>query len=121
MIWSGLTVPGAWNPFEAGVWAILSGGDARNGQLLSSFVTHLGQPVAGLPGGLTHTFPDPATVTPESLAPIGLSRADEAAVAALAAALSPGGQVQAVPERWRPWLALAAAHLMTRGTAGVPT
>lgn len=43
----GLTVPGAWNPFEAGVWAILSGGHAGGGQLLAAFVTYLGRPVPG--------------------------------------------------------------------------
>jgi AraC family transcriptional regulator of adaptative response / DNA-3-methyladenine glycosylase II len=122
----GLIVPGAWNPFEAGVWAILSGWHAGGGQLLEAFVTHLGRPVPGLPGGLTHTFPDPATVTPENLAPIGLPEADEAAVAALAATLSPGGQAQAEADRWQPWLALAAAHLTARratahhSTARVP-
>ena len=122
----GLAIPGAWNPFEAGVWAILSGGHAGGGQLLAAFVTHLGRPVPGLSGGLTHTFPDPTRVTPENLAPIGLPEADEAAVAALAATLSPGGQAQAEPDRWRPWLALAAAHLVARraaahrSTSGVP-
>ena len=123
----GLAIPGAWNPFEAGVWAILSGWQPRRGQLLAAFVTHLGLPVPGLPGGLTHTFPDPATVTPANLAPVGLPEADEAAVAALAATLSPGGQAQLKLDRWRPWLALAAAHLMARratahhNASGVPT
>jgi AraC family transcriptional regulator, regulatory protein of adaptative response / DNA-3-methyladenine glycosylase II len=110
----GLAIPGAWNPFEAGVWAILSGRQPGRGQLFAAFVTHLGRPVPGLPGGLTHTFPDPAMVTPENLAPVGLPEADEAAVAALAATLAPGGPAQTEPDRWRPWLALAAAHLMAR-------
>jgi hypothetical protein len=64
-------------------------------------------------------------VTPENLASVGLPEADEAAVAALAATLSPGEQAQAEQDRWRPWLALAAAHLMARraahhSAAGVP-
>jgi AlkA N-terminal domain len=77
----GLAVPGAWNPFEAGVSAILSGGDS----MLEAFVARLGTPVPGLPDGLTHTFPDPATVTPASLAPIGLGPAEASAITALAA------------------------------------
>jgi len=109
-----LAIPGAWNPFEAGVWSILSGGQLGRGQLLAAFVKHLGRPVAGLPGGLTHTFPDPAAVTPDSLAPVGLPEAEAKAVAALAGTLAPGGQVQVEPDWWRPWLALAAAHLMAR-------
>jgi AraC family transcriptional regulator, regulatory protein of adaptative response / DNA-3-methyladenine glycosylase II len=108
----GLAIPGAWNPFEAGVWAILSGGQSGRDQLLAAFVTHLGRRVPGLPGGLTHTFPDPAAVTPDSLAPIGLPEAEAVAVAALAGTLAPSGEVRVEPDRWRPWLALAAAHLM---------
>jgi AraC family transcriptional regulator, regulatory protein of adaptative response / DNA-3-methyladenine glycosylase II len=77
----GLPVPGAWNPFEVGVAAILSDRDS----LLKAFVARLGTPVSGLPDGLTHTFPDPATVTPASLAPIGLAPAEATAIAALAA------------------------------------
>jgi AraC family transcriptional regulator, regulatory protein of adaptative response / DNA-3-methyladenine glycosylase II len=112
---SGLAVPGAWNLFEAGVWAILSGGHRGGGQLLGAFVRHLGTPVPGLPAGLTHTFPDPATVTPHSLAQARLPEAEAAAVAALAATLTPGRGVRMEPERWRPWLALAAAHLTAQG------
>jgi AraC family transcriptional regulator of adaptative response / DNA-3-methyladenine glycosylase II len=111
----GLAVPGAWNPFEAGVWAILAGGHPGHGQLLAEFVRHLGTPVPGLPAGLTHTFPDPATVTPHSLAPARLPEAEAAAVAALAATLAPDHQTQIEPEHWRPWLALGAAHLTARG------
>src|SRR5579872_782021 len=77
----GLAVPGAWNPFEVGVSAILSGRDS----MLEAFVARLGTPVPGLPDGLTHTFPDPATVTPAGLAPIGLGPAEASAIAALAA------------------------------------
>jgi AraC family transcriptional regulator of adaptative response / DNA-3-methyladenine glycosylase II len=109
----GLAVPGAWDPFEAGVWAILAGGHPEPGQLLAEFVRHLGTAVPGLPAGLTHTFPDPATVTPHSLASARLPEAEAAAVAALAATLVPGKHLQ--PEHWRPWLALGAAHLTARG------
>ncbi len=44
-----------------------------------------GHPVPGLQEGLTHTYPDPASVTSASLAPIGLGPAETSAIAALAA------------------------------------
>ncbi|HEX9526582.1 MAG TPA: AlkA N-terminal domain-containing protein, partial [Streptosporangiaceae bacterium] len=106
----GLVVPGAWNPFEAGVWAILSGGRPGRDRLLEAFVARLGTPVPGLPGGLTRAFPDPAAVTPDSLAPIGLPEAEATAIAALAGSLTSGHDVSARSDQWRPWLALAAAH-----------
>ncbi len=139
----GLAVPGAWNPFEVGVSAILSGKPDRD-SLLKAFVARLGTSVPGLQGGLTRTFPDPASVTPASLAPIGLGQAEASAVAALAAGRELPevsdyiafrlGQRDAFPSadpslqaalahfglrapaaNWRPWLALAAAHLITYG------
>jgi 3-methyladenine DNA glycosylase/8-oxoguanine DNA glycosylase len=59
----GLVVPGAWNPFEVGVWAILSGAVPA-----VTACSRLSSPAwapryPGLPGGLTRTFPDPAAVT----------------------------------------------------------
>src|SRR3984957_12294659 len=139
----GLAVPGAWNPFEVGVSAILSGQPDRD-RLLEAFVAQLGTPVPGLRGGLTYTFPDPVRVTSASLAPIGLGQAEASAIAALAAGREtpeasdciafPLGQrdafpagdpsLQGAPPRpglraqtanWRPWLALAAAHLIAYG------
>ena len=107
----GLVVPGAWNPFEVGVWAILAGGRPGRDRLLEAFVSRLGTPVPGLPDGLTRTFPDPAAVTPDSLAPIGLPEAEATAIAALAGTFTSGGQASVRPDQWRPWLALAAAHL----------
>jgi AraC family transcriptional regulator of adaptative response / DNA-3-methyladenine glycosylase II len=136
----GLAVPGAWNPFEVGVAAILSDRDG----MLEAFVARLGTPVPGLPAGLTYTFPDPATVTPASLASIGLGQAEVGAIAALAAGREipevseyvafrlgqrdafPTGDpslqaalarlgLRAPAANWRPWLALAAAHLMAYG------
>ena len=108
------------------------------------FVARLGTPVPGLPEGLTHTFPDPAAVTAASLAPVGLGPAEASAIAALAAgrelpevsnyvafrlgqreafpAADPSLQaaladlgLRAPAASWRPWLALAAAHLMAYG------
>ena len=142
----GLAVPGAWNPFEGGVLAILSGQPDRD-SLLEAFVARLGNPVPGLQEGLTYTFPDPARVTAASLAPIGLGQAEASAIAALAAGREIPevsdcvafrlGQRDAFPSddpslqaaladlglrapaaNWRPWLALAAAHLMAYGDTG---
>jgi AraC family transcriptional regulator, regulatory protein of adaptative response / DNA-3-methyladenine glycosylase II len=139
----GLAVPGAWNPFEVGVSAILSGQPDRD-SLLEAFVARLGTPVPGLPDGLTHTFPDPERVTPASLAPVGLGQAEANAIAVLAAGREvpevsdyvafrlgqrdafPAGDpslqaalahlgLRAPAGNWRPWLALAAAHLMAHG------
>ena len=78
-VFTGDGVPGTWNLFEAGVWAILSGWRI----FLKAFVTRLGTPVPGLPDGLTHTFPDPAAVTSTSLAESGLPAAERAAIMAL--------------------------------------
>jgi AraC family transcriptional regulator, regulatory protein of adaptative response / DNA-3-methyladenine glycosylase II len=172
----GLAVPGAWSPLEAGVWAILNRrhpGSAAGP--LEALVTSLGTVVPGLPGGLSHTFPEPGVLASASPAAMGLPLADATAVAALAAALaetghggrgtSPGalaalpgveedvrdylafrlGQREAFPladaslgaaladlglrlegpgrspapwpGQWRPWLALAAVHLMAHGDA----
>jgi AraC family transcriptional regulator of adaptative response / DNA-3-methyladenine glycosylase II len=169
----GLVVPGAWSPFEAGVGAIARRGReaGATARWLGSFAAGLGMPVPGLPDGLTHTFPEPGTVTPAGLAAAGIEGADAAAVAALAAIPDPAtdpaqarsgaagrdaggldhnlheylafrlGGTEAFPladpalraaladlglalsgsgpgpwaEPWRPWLALAAAHLMAHG------
>jgi hypothetical protein len=63
---------------------------------------------------VTRTFPDPAMVTPDSLAPVGLPEAAAAAVAALAGTLAPAGQIRVEPGQWQPWLALAAAQRPSR-------
>jgi len=171
----GLAVPGAWSPLEAGVWAVLNrrGNPGSAAERLEALVTSLGTAVPGLPGGLSHTFPEPEVLASASLAAMGLPVADATAVAALAAAAaeagrsgcgtSPGalaalpgidqdvrdylafrlGQREAFPLAdaslgaaladlglrlpgacpwpapwsgpWRPWLALAAVHLMAHG------
>ncbi|MGD0927027.1 MAG: AlkA N-terminal domain-containing protein [Streptosporangiaceae bacterium] len=89
----GLAVPGAWSPFELGVWAILSRerDPGSVAQLLESLVTSLGTPVPGLPGDLTHVFPDAETVTSASLAAIGFPVADATAAESLAVALAKAG------------------------------
>jgi AraC family transcriptional regulator, regulatory protein of adaptative response / DNA-3-methyladenine glycosylase II len=97
----GSPVPGAWDPFEAGVSTILSGRPGRE-QRLRKFVAQLGTPVHGLPIGLTSTFPDVMTVTPAALARAGLPDADAAAIARLAGTLSAGGAVRIDPGHWLP-------------------
>jgi len=88
----GLAVPGAWSPFEIGVWAILTRGrdPGAAAQRLAAVVTSLGTRVPGLSAGLTHTFPGAEAVTAGSLAATGLPAADATAVAALAATLAEG-------------------------------
>jgi AraC family transcriptional regulator of adaptative response / DNA-3-methyladenine glycosylase II len=107
----GLVVPGAWNPFETGVQAILSrGGRSRETVRgwLAAIMTGLGTPVPGLPGGLTHMFPEAAAVTADALAAIGLPDRDASMITGLAAAvvaghpaLRPGTSVAALADM--PW------------------
>jgi AraC family transcriptional regulator of adaptative response / DNA-3-methyladenine glycosylase II len=126
----GLAVPGAWDPFEIGVHAIL-------GEAVEEFVARFGEPVPGLPDGLTHTFPDPATPgIPAELAatarlplPPGIDRDLRQRLAlrlgqrdafpptdpSIASALSELGVRPDEIDRWRPWLSLAAVHLMAHG------
>ncbi|MET7459131.1 AlkA N-terminal domain-containing protein [Nonomuraea sp. NPDC005501] len=169
----GLAVPGAWSALEIGVQEVLG-----RGRWLEALVEGLGTPVPGLPGGLTHVFPEPGALTRTALAALTLpetasplSEAEVTRVAALAAAVAGGdgalgygtspdalgalphldedlrqaiglrlGQREAFPladpallaalerigvprtgaapwtaGRWRPWRALAAAHLMAYG------
>jgi AraC family transcriptional regulator, regulatory protein of adaptative response / DNA-3-methyladenine glycosylase II len=81
-------LPGVWNSFEAGVWAILAARPDRD-LVLTDFVTALGVAVPGLPGGLTHAFPDPLAVTAPSvqLGELGLSTAEAEEVRALGGSL----------------------------------
>ncbi|MFI6388520.1 bifunctional transcriptional activator/DNA repair enzyme AdaA [Nonomuraea sp. NPDC050540] len=122
----GLTVPGAWNPLEIVVARVAADG-------LATLVRGLGTAVPGLPGGLTHVFPDAAAFTEAELEALGFARpadltaqtgsdlafrtgdpeawpASDPSLHAAVARLFPGG---VDPERWRPWQALAAMHLMT--------
>ncbi|MEV1167682.1 AlkA N-terminal domain-containing protein [Nonomuraea sp. NPDC049784] len=81
----GLAVPAAWGAQEAGVRAVLGRGRTPReaADRLGALVTRLGARVPGLPGGLTHTFPNAAAiaqaeVTEEEAALIGLLAADAA-------------------------------------------
>ncbi|HEY3241480.1 MAG TPA: AlkA N-terminal domain-containing protein [Acidimicrobiia bacterium] len=87
----GLRVPGAWDPFETGVRAILGQQVSVTGAttLAGRLVTRLGDPVAGLgPLGLTHRFPSPETVAGADLDGLGLTPARARAIRAFAAAVA---------------------------------
>ncbi|HLW74074.1 MAG TPA: AlkA N-terminal domain-containing protein [Gammaproteobacteria bacterium] len=89
----GLRVPGAWDPFELAVRAVLgqqvSVAAART--FAARIVAHYGTPLAGLgpaaPGELTHLFPAPEVLAKADLARIGLTTARAKALNALAAAV----------------------------------
>jgi AraC family transcriptional regulator, regulatory protein of adaptative response / DNA-3-methyladenine glycosylase II len=86
----GLRVPGAWDPFELAVRAILGqqvsvrGARTLAGRLVAAF----GRPLSGGGAdGLTHFFPSPAALAAADLSRIGLPGARAAAIRTLAAAV----------------------------------
>jgi AraC family transcriptional regulator of adaptative response / DNA-3-methyladenine glycosylase II len=163
----GLRVPGTWDPFEISVRAILGqqvsvqGANTMAGRL----VARAGTPVPGLASfGLSHAFPTPDRLAAADLSGLGLTRAREEAIRALATAVvsgtvrldrsadldelvasltalpgvgswtghyialrlgepdafpatdlgirrALGGHVDRLAAAWRPWRALATAHL----------
>jgi AraC family transcriptional regulator of adaptative response / DNA-3-methyladenine glycosylase II len=107
----GIIVPGPWDQFEAGVCSVLSGQPERD-RLLAAFITGLGSPIPGLPDGLTHTFPQPDAVTPDSLRALGLPEPEATAIAALAGAQHTDGPAIGRADQWHPRLAIAASHLI---------
>jgi AraC family transcriptional regulator of adaptative response / DNA-3-methyladenine glycosylase II len=89
----GLRIPGAWDPFECAVRAILgqqvSVAAART--LAARLVARLGEPIAREAGdGLSHAFPSPAAVARADLAGLGLTSGRAAALRALAVAVRDG-------------------------------
>jgi AraC family transcriptional regulator of adaptative response / DNA-3-methyladenine glycosylase II len=92
----GLRVPGAWDPFESAVRVVLGQqvGVRSANTFAGRLVEQLGTPVAGLtPFGLTHRFPDAATVAKGDLSAIGLTTARAETVQHLAAAVAAGDVV----------------------------
>jgi len=74
----GLRVPGAWDPFEVGVRAIIGQqvSVAAANTLIGRFVRQVGQPIAGLASlGLSHSFPSPEVLANADLSGLGLPRA----------------------------------------------
>ena len=98
----GLRVPGAWDPFEVAVRAVLgqqiSVAGART--LAGRLVALCGRPLPkGLAKpGLTHVFPSPADVADADVARVGLPRARAAALRAFARAVAEGAFVLAAPK-----------------------
>jgi 3-methyladenine DNA glycosylase/8-oxoguanine DNA glycosylase len=88
----GLRVPGAVDPVELGVRAILGQqvSVAHATRLAGRVAAAYGTPVAGLdPLGLTHLFPAPETLAAAPLADLGMPGARAAAIRAFAAASIP--------------------------------
>jgi AraC family transcriptional regulator of adaptative response / DNA-3-methyladenine glycosylase II len=89
----GLRVPGTWDPYETGVRAIVGQQVSVAGAstVTARIVERAGRPVPGLGAlGLTHTFPDPATLATADLDGIGMPGARARAIKAFAAAVDKG-------------------------------
>jgi AraC family transcriptional regulator, regulatory protein of adaptative response / DNA-3-methyladenine glycosylase II len=87
----GLRVPGAWDPFELGVRAIIGqqitigGANTITGRLVERF----GSPVGGLRQlGLSHTFPSPQALADADLSGLGLTQARASAIRSFARAVA---------------------------------
>lgn len=89
----GLRVPGAWDPFELAVRAILGqqvsvkGATTMAGRLAARFGTSLAHPMHG---DLSHVFPEPEALADADLTTVGLTTARSAAIRGLARAVCEG-------------------------------
>jgi AraC family transcriptional regulator of adaptative response / DNA-3-methyladenine glycosylase II len=98
----GLRVPGAWEPFEVAVRAVLgqqiSVAGART--LAGRLVALCGRPLPKRLArpGLTHVFPSPGDVAEADVARVGLPRARAAALKAFAGVVADGSFVLAAPK-----------------------
>lgn len=89
----GLRVPGTWDAYETGVRAIVGQQVSVAGAstVTARIVQRVGRPLPGLePFGLTHAFPDPATLASADLAGIGMPGARANAIKSFAAAVDRG-------------------------------
>ncbi|HKU15419.1 MAG TPA: AlkA N-terminal domain-containing protein [Steroidobacteraceae bacterium] len=88
----GLRIPGAWDPFECGVRALLGEHvDASASRALAaSLVMRAGEPIAEAADGLSHFFPTPDALTTADLSGLGLSASRVTAIRALACATHAG-------------------------------
>lgn len=89
----GARLPGAWDPFEVGVRAIIGQQVSVAGAntITARLVTRHGQPVPGLAAmGLTHLFPDAEVLADDDtdLAGLGLTTARAGAIRSFAAAVA---------------------------------
>ena len=87
----GLRVPGAWDPFELAVRAVLGQQISVKGArtLAGRLVSQHGAAV-GAPEGLTHLFPTPATLASADLTQAGLTGARARTINGLASAVADG-------------------------------
>ncbi len=88
----GLRIPGAWDPFECAVRAILGQqvSVAAGRTLAVRVVERAGTRLPAPRHGLTHLFPTPAALAGADLSGLGLTSAREAALRALAHAVADG-------------------------------
>ena len=89
----GLRVPGTWDPYETGVRAIVGQQVSVAGAstVTARIVERVGTRVAGWEDlGITHTFPDPATLAAADLTGIGMPGARAQAIRAFASAVDRG-------------------------------
>jgi AraC family transcriptional regulator, regulatory protein of adaptative response / DNA-3-methyladenine glycosylase II len=89
---AGLRVPGAWDPFELSVRAVLGqqisvrAATTLAGRLVAAY----GRPIEGASGGLTHLFPSAESLADADLRPIGATGSQERAIRGISAAVVAG-------------------------------
>jgi AraC family transcriptional regulator of adaptative response / DNA-3-methyladenine glycosylase II len=85
----GLRIPGAWEPFECAVRAVLGQqvSVAAGRTFASRLVARTGTPLPGANDGLTHLFPNAAAIASASLDGLGITRSRAATLHALARAV----------------------------------
>jgi AraC family transcriptional regulator of adaptative response / DNA-3-methyladenine glycosylase II len=88
----GLRIPGAWDPFECSVRALLGQQVTVAGArtLAARIVARVGQPIAEGGDGLTHLFPTPAILANSNLDGLGITGARIAALHSLSRAVVAG-------------------------------
>jgi AraC family transcriptional regulator, regulatory protein of adaptative response / DNA-3-methyladenine glycosylase II len=90
---AGLRPPGAWDPFEVAVVAVLGNGrdEATARDSAGRLVAMYGTPVPGLRAlGLSHTFPAPSALAGTDLASLGIGRQRASTIGALARSVADG-------------------------------
>jgi len=85
----GLRIPGAWDPFECAVRAVLGQqvSVAAGRTFAARLVGRCGEPLRGGGEGLTHLFPTPVSLAAADLAGLGMTGARAAALGSLARAV----------------------------------
>jgi AraC family transcriptional regulator of adaptative response / DNA-3-methyladenine glycosylase II len=86
----GIRLPGAWDPFEIAVRAILGQQISVRAAttLAERLVRAYGKPVEGLSDGLTHLFPSPEVLADADIRSVGATGAQARAIGALAVAVA---------------------------------